>query len=189
MQRTVVLNVVGLTPSLLGADTPHLSRFVAAGHLASITPILPAVTCSVQSTYLTGTYPSDHGIVGNGWLFRDELEVKLWRQSNRLVERPKLWEHTGVSCANVCWWFNMYSSVDWAVTPRPMYPADGRKIPDVYAQPESLRQELQAKLGTFPLFNFWGPATGIKATRWIADASIEVDRRVGVDEIVSCVDV
>jgi predicted AlkP superfamily pyrophosphatase or phosphodiesterase len=72
----------------------------------------------------------------------------------------------------------MYSTADYSVTPRPMYPADGRKLPDVYAHPESLRRELQEKLGTFPLFNFWGPATDIKATRWIADASIEVDRKM-----------
>ena len=44
-----------------------------------------------------------------------------------------------------------------SVTPRPMYPADGRKIPDVYTAPGTLRDELQSTLGTFPLFEFWGP--------------------------------
>jgi predicted AlkP superfamily pyrophosphatase or phosphodiesterase len=175
--RLVVLDVVGLTPALIGPDTPRLSAFVQGGRLATVTPVLPAVTCSVQSSYLTGTYPSEHGIVGNGWLFRDELEVKFWRQSNRLVERPKLWEQASVSCSNVCWWFNMYSSVDYAVTPRPMYPADGRKLPDVWTHPGELRQALQAELGQFPLFKFWGPATDISATRWIADASLWIDRR------------
>ena len=177
MHRTAVLNVVGLTPSLLGRDTPRLSAFAQAGRLASVTPVLPAVTCSMQATYLTGTYPSEHGIVGNGWLFRDELEVKFWRQSNRLVERPKLWERAELTCSNVCWWFNMYSSVDWAVTPRPMYPADGRKLPDIWTHPSELRQALQAEFGQFPLFKFWGPATDISSTRWIANASMWIDRR------------
>lgn len=177
MNRLVVLDVVGLTPTLIGPETPRLSAFAQGGRLATVTPVLPAVTCSVQSTYLTGTYPSEHGVVGNGWLFRDELEVKFWRQSNRLVERPKLWEQAGVSCSNVCWWFNMYSSVDYAVTPRPMYPADGRKLPDVWTHPGELRQALQAELGPFPLFKFWGPATDISATRWIADASLWIERR------------
>jgi predicted AlkP superfamily pyrophosphatase or phosphodiesterase len=172
-----VLNVVGLTPSLLGPDTPRLNGFVQSGRLASVTPVLPAVTCSVQASYLTGTYPVEHGVVGNGWLLRDEQEIKFWRQSNRLVERPKLWERAHVTCSNVCWWFNMYSSVDWAVTPRPMYPADGRKLPDVWTHPGELRHQLQAELGQFPLFKFWGPATDISSTRWIADASVWIDRR------------
>ena len=72
------------------------------------------------------------------------------------------------------WWYNMYSSADWSATPRPMYPADGRKIPDHYAFPPELHDELNAKLGTFPLFNFWGPAADITSTKWIADATLHV---------------
>ena len=144
--------------------------------------MLPAVTTTVQSTYLTGTWPSEHGVVGNGWYFRDECEIKFWRQSNRLVERPKIWEKAksldpSFTCANICWWYNMYSSVDYAVTPRPMYPADGRKIPDCWTHPPELRDWLQKELGQFPLFQFWGPMTSINATQWIADAAIRVDGR------------
>jgi predicted AlkP superfamily pyrophosphatase or phosphodiesterase len=181
MGRTAVLNVVGLTPSLIGQHTPRLKSFVDSGAMASITPVLPAVTCTVQASYLTGTYPAQHGVVANGWYFRDELEVKFWRQSNRLVQAPKIWERArandpSFTCANVCWWFNMYSTVDWAVTPRPMYPSDGRKLPDVWTHPGDLRQALQAELGQFPLFKFWGPATDISATRWIAEAAKWIDR-------------
>ena len=66
---------------------------------------------------------------------------------------------------------NMYSTADYSVTPRPMYPADGRKIPDVYTAPGGLRDELQAALGTFPLFEFWGPRAGIRSSEWIAAAA------------------
>jgi predicted AlkP superfamily pyrophosphatase or phosphodiesterase len=182
VHKTVVLNVVGLTPALIGASTPRLKRFIDAGRMASITPVLPAVTTTIQSSYLTGTYPSEHGVVANGWYFRDELEVRFWRQSNRLVQAPKIWERaraadSSFTCANVCWWFNMYSSVDWAVTPRPMYPADGRKLPDVWTSPGNLRDELQSAFGQFPLFKFWGPATDISATRWIAEAAKWIDRQ------------
>jgi len=52
-----------------------------------------------------------------------------------------------------------------------MYPADGRKVPDVYTQPMPLRDELNAKLGTFPLFKYWGPQAGIETSRWIADCT------------------
>ena len=102
--------------------------------------VTPAVTATVQSTYLTGLPPSGHGAVGNGWLFRDTMEVRLWQQSNRLVQAPKVWEAApGITTANLSWWFAMYSSADVTVTPRPMYPADGRKIPDCYTKPGDLR--------------------------------------------------
>jgi len=182
MRKTVVINVVGLTASLLGQATPRLRTFAEQGKLATIEPVLPAVTCSAQATFLTGRYPNEHGIVGNGWYFRDECEIKFWRQANALMQCPKIWEtaHSldpAFTCANLFWWFNMYSSVDYAVTPRPMYPADGRKIPDIYTQPGDLRFALQAELGQFPLFSFWGPNTSIKASQWIAEAAKRVEQR------------
>jgi predicted AlkP superfamily pyrophosphatase or phosphodiesterase len=70
----------------------------------------------------------------------------------------------------------MYSTVDFSATPRPNYLADGRKIPDIYTYPAELRDKLQAKLGTFPLFKFWGPKTSIASSRWIADATMEMDK-------------
>ena len=134
MHKTAVINVVGLTPGLIGPHTPRLQAFLAAGRCASILPVLPAVTCATQSTYLTGAPPAEHGIVGNGWYFRDECEIKFWRQSNRLVQRPKIWERAReidpeFTCANMFWWYNMYSSVDVAVTPRPMYPRTAESSP------------------------------------------------------------
>lgn len=182
MNKTVVLNVVGLTPDLLGESTPNLSSFMERAKLATIQAVMPAVTCTAQATYFTGSYPDKHGIVANGWYFQDECEVKFWRQSNHLVTAPKLWETAraldpSFTCANLFGWYNMYSSVDYSVTPRPMYPADGRKLPDIYTHPSDLRDHLQSKLGTFPLFSFWGPMTSIKSSKWIADASIMVDER------------
>lgn len=182
MHKTVVINVVGLTPALLGPLMPRLNAFAAQGFSASIRTVLPAVTCSVQATFLTGCYPSEHGIVGNGWYFRDECEVKFWRQSNALIQRPKLWEiarslDANCTCANLFWWFNMYSSVDYAITPRPMYPADGRKLPDIYTKPAELRDSLQHDLGTFPLFNYWGPNASLASSAWIAEAAQKVDQR------------
>lgn len=182
MHKTVVINAVGLTPALLGPYTPRLSAFQQRGKLAAIGSVLPAVTTTVQSTYLTGAWPAQHGIVGNGWYFRDEHEIKFWRQSNALVHGPKVWERArsidpSFTCANLFWWYAMYSSADYTVTPRPMYPADGRKLPDVWTHPSDLRESLQKQLGQFPLFSFWGPNTSIKATQWIADAALAVDKR------------
>ncbi|MCU0393596.1 MAG: alkaline phosphatase family protein, partial [Thermoflexibacter sp.] len=176
MKKTVVINVVGLTPALIGQHTPFLSHWIAQSSVASIKPVLPAVTCSAQATYLTGKYPSEHGIVGNGWYFEEECEIKFWRQSNKLIQAEKIWEKakkmdSSFTCANLFWWYNMYSSVDYSLTPRPQYWADGRKMPDCYSFPSDLRDRLQDKLGIFPLFDFWGPRTSIKSSRWIADAA------------------
>lgn len=179
MHPLLVLNVVGLTPELLGPHTPNLSAFAARGGLRTLQTVTPAVTCSVQATFLTGLPPGGHGAVANGWLFRDLYEIWLWRQSNRLLDGERVWDagkkrDPGFTCANMFWWYNMASSADYAVTPRPIYKADGRKLPDCYAQPSQLRDELTAKLGAFPLFSFWGPATNISSTRWIADAAQHV---------------
>jgi predicted AlkP superfamily pyrophosphatase or phosphodiesterase len=143
--------------------------------------VVPAVTCTVQSTLLTGMSPRDHGAVANGWYFHEQAEVCLWRQSNRLIAGEKIWDKgkkldAAFTCANMFWWYNMYSTVDISATPRPMYPADGRKLPDHYAEPPQLRDELNKILGTFPLFTFWGPMTSIEASRWIARATQHVRR-------------
>lgn len=182
MQQTVVLNVVGLTSSLIGEYTPFLSSWAKKGQVVPIEPVLPAVTCSAQATYLTGVMPDRHGIVGNGWYFRDECEVKFWRQSNKLIQAPKIWDtarslDSEFTCANLFWWYNMYSDADWSVTPRPIYCADGRKIPDIYTQPASMRSLLQHQLGQFPLFNFWGPNTSIDSSRWIAESAMWVEQQ------------
>ncbi|MGA7327300.1 MAG: nucleotide pyrophosphatase/phosphodiesterase family protein, partial [Rhodomicrobium sp.] len=179
MRDTLVLLIVGLTPRLIGSQTPNISKLVRQGGLRQLETVIPAVTCTVQSTLLTGECPSAHGAVANGWYFRDLAEVWLWRQSNRLIGGEKIWEagrrrDPAFTCANMFWWYNMYSTVDISATPRPMYPADGRKIPDHYAEPPALHDELNALLGPFPLFNFWGPMTSIVSSRWIADATLHV---------------
>jgi len=180
MKKTIVINLVGLSGRLLADNSmPFLNSWASKKKITTIEPVMPAVTCSAQSTYLTGKWPSEHGVVGNGWYFRDECEVKLWRQSNKLVEAPKIWEvartkNQEFTCANMFWWYNMYSTVDYSVTPRPQYLADGRKIPDCYSYPADIRDKLQKDLGTFPLFNFWGPKASIKSSIWIAEASKKV---------------
>jgi predicted AlkP superfamily pyrophosphatase or phosphodiesterase len=181
MRPTIVINVVGLTPRMIGPDTPVLQRLATAGGLRELETAFPAVTCTAQTTFLTGVAPREHGIVGNGWYFRELAEVLFWRQSNRLVSGDRLWDaakrrDAAFTCANLFWWYNMYSTADIGVTPRPMYPADGRKIPDCYAAPSGLREELTARLGPFPLFNFWGPATSIVSSAWIARCALHIRR-------------
>ncbi|WP_212722058.1 alkaline phosphatase family protein [Nocardioides dongxiaopingii] len=176
--RLLVVDVVGLTPDLL-RHMPRAQRVATAGFAAELGTVLPAVTCSVQSTFLTGLLPRDHGIVGNGWYFRDLGEVLLWRQHNALVQGEKLWdvirrERPGYKVANVCWWYAMGADVDSTVTPRPVYHADGRKSPDCWTWPPELHDRLTDKLGPFPLFTYWGPTAAIPSSRWIVEAAREL---------------
>ncbi|RAJ10764.1 putative AlkP superfamily pyrophosphatase or phosphodiesterase [Chitinophaga skermanii] len=180
MRKTAVIDIVGLSSSLIGEHTPFLKQYVQKHKLSTIAPMLPAVTTSVQSTYLTGKWPAEHGIVGNGWYDRTDCEIKFWKQSNKLVESEKIFEKAKkidpqFTCAKMFWWYNMYANVDFSVTPRPQYLSDGRKMPDCYSHPAGLRDRLQATLGQFPLFSFWGPNANIKSTQWIADAAILTD--------------
>jgi predicted AlkP superfamily pyrophosphatase or phosphodiesterase len=182
VHKTVVIDIVGLSSSLINEHTPFLKKYTAEKGLNTIEPLLPALTTSVQSTFVTGKSPAAHGIVGNGWYDRMDCEIKFWKQSNKLVLGEKIWERAkkmdpSFTCSKMFWWYNMYSGADYSVTPRPNYLADGRKLPDCYSHPAELRDELQKELGQFPLFKFWGPATDASSTQWIADASIYTDKK------------
>jgi predicted AlkP superfamily pyrophosphatase or phosphodiesterase len=177
MKPCVLVDIVGLTLRQLGEHTPALREFASRGAKAPMGAVLPAVTCSAQATMLTGAPPSAHGAVGNGWFDRELGEVALWRQSNALVRGKKLYELARerdgrFTCAKLFWWWNLGAAVDWSITPRPFYPADGRKIPAVYGWPRSYVAELERSCGTFPFFDFWGPKSGLPSSRWIADAAI-----------------
>jgi predicted AlkP superfamily pyrophosphatase or phosphodiesterase len=181
MQPLIVLNVVGLSPKHIGPDTPNLATLANRGAMRPLTTVTPAVTCTVQSTLLTGLRPDQHGAVANGWFFENLGEIFFWRQSARLISGERVWEaarryNPDFTCANLFWWYAMHNSADISVTPRPMYLADGRKIPDCWAAPVGLREELTQKLRSFPLFSFWGPATSIKSSQWIADCALHVRR-------------
>lgn len=182
MSRLAVINVVGLSSGLLGDHTPALSAFAREHGLQSFAPTFPALTCSSQSSMLTGRGVSEHGIVGNGWLDRESAEPRFWKQSNRLVRGEKIWHllrrHLpNFSCANLFWWYNMATDADIAITPRPLYYGDGRKVFDIHTQPMPLREQIKADLGDFPFPSFWGPMAGIDCSQWIARAAQWVEQR------------
>ncbi|MFM7161989.1 MAG: alkaline phosphatase family protein, partial [Planctomycetaceae bacterium] len=162
-----------------GPHTPCLTALAQRGFARPLGTVLPAVTCTAQSTLLTGELPRRHGIVANGWYSRELAEVQFWKQSNHLVQAEPIYQTARrrdprYTVAKLFWWYNMYARVNWSMTPRPSYPADGRKIFDSYSQPPELRDELQSRLGVFPLPAFWGPTAGIASTRWIVDASLRL---------------
>lgn len=180
MPPVVVVNAVGLTSRLL----PHAPRLrAAAAWSVPLDEVLPAVTCTAQATMLTGQPASGHGVVANGWLFRDTQEVRFWQQSNRLIEAEPVYatlareaaeQGRTFKCAKLFWWFNQGAAVEISVTPKPWYGLDGNKVFGVSGTPPGRAEALTAKLGPFPFQSFWGPMAGLPATTWIARCAADV---------------
>jgi predicted AlkP superfamily pyrophosphatase or phosphodiesterase len=175
----VLINAVGLTPRLLPL-APRLSAVAATGWVASLREPTPAVTCTSQATILTGQPPSGHGVVANGWLFRDTMEVRFWQQSNRLVQAEPLYvtakrraaeRGRDFRTAKLFWWFNQGAAVDVSVTPKPWYGADGNKVFGITGSPPEVAADAERRHGRFPFQTFWGPMAGLPCTQWTARAA------------------
>ncbi|MCK6439104.1 MAG: alkaline phosphatase family protein [Planctomycetes bacterium] len=175
-QSLVIINAVALTPALL----QYAPNLAAVGKASPLKGITPALTMPAQATMLTGVAPRVHGVVANGWYWRDLGEVRNWVQANALLSRPPLYDIAReraikrgepFTCAKMFWWFNQGARVEWSVTPKPHYGADGSKVFDIQSSPEPFARELETAHGKFPFFNFWGPNAGLPATDWIARAS------------------
>lgn len=184
--RLAVLNIVGLSKSLLGANAPGITAFAKKHGLQNYTPAFPALTTTAQSSIVTGTPPEQHGIVANGWYDRETAEVRFWKQSNHIVHGEKIWDTLRrdladtvphFTCAKLFWWYNMHSSADFTITPRPLYPADGSKHFDIHTQPMGMREQIKADLGPFPFPAFWGPAAGIASSEWISSSAKWVEEK------------
>ena len=168
MRRVCVIDVVGLTPRQM----QHARRLSAlAPHKPWRSPV-PAVTATCQATMMTGLPPSAHGVVANGWLYRETGEVRFWQQSRQLIQAPVLDEE--VATAKLFWWFVQGTRVPWFVTPKPHYGADGSKVFDII---DASGCALEEHIGKFPFHAFWGPASGLAATDWIARAAARVMRQ------------
>lgn len=168
MPRVCVINVVGLTPKLL----QYAPNLAAVGNSVAWKSPLPAVTSTSQATLLTGLAPRDHGIVANGWYYRDTQEIRFWQQANSLIQGKKFYDN--VETAKMFWWFNQGSGVRYSCTPKPHYGCDGSKVFDVLDFTEC---DLTTSIGPFPFFSFWGPHAGLPSTQWIAEATALVMRR------------
>jgi predicted AlkP superfamily pyrophosphatase or phosphodiesterase len=182
MAPLLLINAVGLTPRLL-PFAPRLQALASAGWMRPLREALPAVTCTAQATMLTGQSPERHGIVANGWLWRDSGEVRFWQQCNRLIQATPLYVTASrraaelgrpFRCAKLFWWFNQGAEVAISVTPKPYYGADGDKAFGITGTPPGLTEQLEKALGAFPFPSFWGPMAGLPCTQWIARCASEI---------------
>ncbi len=184
LQPLVLINAVGLTPRLL-SFAPRLQRLAITHWQRSLHEVVPAVTCAAQATILTGVLPQEHGIVGNGWLFRDTGEIRFWQQSNALMQAEPIYVSAKrmaierglrFQAAKLFWWFNQGACVEISVTPKPYYGADGNKVFGITGESQGLCERLERDLGRFPFHTFWGPNAGLPATEWIADCAARLLR-------------
>ena len=180
MNKLCVINVVGFTPSLLPhapairslAGNPTADQLDTGGdNFSPWTSPLPAVTCSSQATMLTGTQPCQHGIVANGWFYRETQEIRFWQQARSLIQGKTFYD--GYETAKMFWWFNQSSTAKYSCTPKPHYGCDGSKVFDVL---DRTGCDLTRRLGPFPFFSFWGPGAGLPCSQWIAQATATVMR-------------
>jgi predicted AlkP superfamily pyrophosphatase or phosphodiesterase len=185
VQPLILINAVGLTRKLL-PHAPRLKQLADSGWIRSLEEVVPAVTCTAQASLLTGRLPQEHGIVGNGWLFRETGEIRFWQQSNALLQAEPIYTTArrraqergrGFRAAKLFWWFNQGSDVAISVTPKPYYGADGNKVFGITGTPAGASERLEAELGRFPFHTFWGPNAGLPCTRWIAQAGGAILRR------------
>ncbi|MCC7476262.1 MAG: alkaline phosphatase family protein [Pirellulales bacterium] len=182
MSRFVVLlSVPGLRARDL-SSMPNLSRlFVGGGH-AILVPSFPAVTCAVQANMTTGCTPREHGVIANGFYWRDQRRVEMWTSWNDCILRPQIWDmlHDRDRAITSAVWFPLHSKgsgADYICTPAPVHNADGSESPWCFTRPEQLYDELTVKHGHFPLHHFWGPLADVQSTAWIVETAIATAER------------
>ncbi|HVU86578.1 MAG TPA: alkaline phosphatase family protein [Pirellulales bacterium] len=179
-ERVVLLSIPGLRAQDIAA-MPNLARLAATGEQTALVPSFPCVTCPVQSAMTTGALPAEHGVVANGFYWRDKQEIEMWTAWNDCIQRPQIWDllherDLGISSAV---WFPLHSKgcgADYICTPAPIHNPDGTESLWCYTKPTELYGELRDALGHFPLQHFWGPIANIKSSAWIIDSAIHAAR-------------
>ncbi|HEX4131791.1 MAG TPA: nucleotide pyrophosphatase/phosphodiesterase family protein [Pirellulales bacterium] len=175
-ERVVLVSIPGLRRQDLAA-MPNLARLAGNGEVATLVPSFPCVTCPVQANMTTGAMPREHGVVANGFYWRDKQQVEMWTAWNECIERPQIWErlHQHDPAITSALWFPLHSKgakADYICTPAPIHNPDGSESLWCYTKPTELYGTLRDRFGHFPLMNFWGPLAGIKSTAWIVDSAV-----------------
>jgi hypothetical protein len=175
MNHVIMLSVPGLRQADL-AHMPRLSQLAAGGETAALKASFPALTWPVQANMLTGKCASEHGVIANGFYWRDKHEVEMWTAWNDKILAPQIWDllHQHDPALTSAVWFPMLSKgcgADYICMPKPVHNPDGSESLWCYTRPEDLYGPLRDKYGHFPLKHFWGPLANIQSTQWICDSA------------------
>lgn len=179
--RVVLLSIPGLRKQDL-AHMPALAKLAAGGDQTTLVPSFPAVTCPVQANMTTGRPPREHGVIANGFYWRDKHEVEMWTAWNDCILRPQIWDvlHDHDPTLTSAVWFPLHSKgcgADYICTPAPIHNPDGTESLWCYTKPTEMYGTLRDTLGHFPLQHFWGPLSNIKSTAWICDSAVWAARQ------------
>lgn len=172
----IIIDIVGLEKRHISeALTPNISKISRGGETRNLETVFPAVTCTVQSSLLSGTYPEVHGIISNGLFDKQNYAVSFWEQSSSLVQADRIWDTLKMSGSSyktaVLFWQNtMYSNADIVLTPRPLH-MDESMIMWCYSKPPGFYEKIAEKIGKFDLTSYWGPFTSRKSSEWIEQAT------------------
>ena len=174
--HVILLSVPGLRRQDIDA-MPALKRWAKSGDLTALVPSFPCVTCPVQANMTTGTLPAEHGVVGNGFYWRDKRQVEMWTAWNDCIGQPQIWDtlHQHDAGLTSAVWFPLHSKgcgADYICTPAPIHNPDGSESLWCYTKPTEMYGVLRDRLGHFPLKHFWGPLANIESTRWICDSAV-----------------
>ena len=179
VRRTVALLVVGLTSDLIGDDTPHLARLrrarraATAAHRAPRGHLLGAGDVHHRAAAARPRRRRQRLVlprpVGGAALAAVEPPRRRREDLGRGAHAPtRASPARSSSGGTTCTAARTTRSRRARCTP----PTAARSPTSTRSRP--LRDELNAKLGAFPLFNFWGPRADIASSRWIADCARHV---------------
>ena len=176
-------------PGLRSQDFENMPLTTAAlnGHQsASLHHSFPAVTWPSQANMLTGETISSHGVIANGFYWRDRHEVEMWTAWNEVIERPQLWDvlKSRNPELKTAAWFPMLSKgcgADYVCMPAPIHKPDGSEEMWCYTKPQEFYGDLLSQLQHFPLHHFWGPLANIKSSQWIVDSAAAAFQKFGPD--------
>ncbi len=164
------------------AIMPRLRALTAGGEIADLRASFPAVTCPVQANMTTGRLPREHGVVANGFYWRERRQPEMWTAPNDCIERPQTWDLLSHAPAGLksAVWFPLHSKgceADYVCTPAPIHNPDGTESLWCYTRPTELYGTLRDTFGHFSLKHYWGPLAGIESSRWIADSAVFAARQ------------
>ena len=156
---------------------PNLCGLAGGGAVptARIKHSFPCVTWPSQANVLTGKTPDQHGVVANGFYWRENNKVEMWTAWNEVIQQPQIWDVLNEKGLKSAAWFPMLSKgcgADYVCMPAPIHQPDGSEDLWCYTKPQEFYGQLLEELGHFPLQHFWGPLANIKSTKWICDSVI-----------------
>lgn len=163
---------------------PNLKSLSESGSNSSVQHAFPSVTWPSQANLLTGKSASEHGVVANGFFWRDDLRVEMWTAWNEVIQQPQLWDTLKGQGKSSAAWFPMLSKgcgAEYVCMPAPIHKPDGSEDLWCYTKPQEFYGELLEKHGHFPLQHFWGPLANIKSSRWIAESAVDCAKKFQPD--------